>query len=204
VGERGRGSRLRSGRHGSVAQYKFDETGGPTLIDSSGNSRNGTIVLGGGAAATTTATDAQTADRFWQLNRVDITAPVVNLACPADPVLLGSDASATWTAVDERNGSGLETPAEGPIPLDTASVGTKTATAPAGTAIDVAGNASIEASPIGSGDVVNSVKAGSSVPVTETAGGSGFSYDAHSHAYTCVWETSKSWEGTSGTLRHPP
>ena len=66
--------------------------GGSTLLDSSGNNRNGTIVLGTGGSTTTTATDAQTADRFWKLTRVDITAPVVNLTCPADPVVLGSSA----------------------------------------------------------------------------------------------------------------
>lgn len=164
---------------GNVAQYKFDEAGGSTLVDSSGNNRNGTIVLGTGGSTSTTATDAQTADRFWKLTRVDITAPVVSLACPTDPVLLGSAATATWSASDEEHGSGLATAAEGSIGLDTSSVGAKNATVPAGTAVDVAGNASAEASceysvvydwdgflgPIDTGDVVNSVKAGSSVPV---------------------------------------
>ncbi|WP_350348853.1 PxKF domain-containing protein [Agromyces sp. G08B096] len=164
---------------GDVARYAFDEAGGSTIVDSSGNNRNGTIVLGSGGSTSTTATDAQTADRFWKLTRVDITAPVVNLACPAEPVILGSAATATWSAVEEEHGSGLATPAEGTIELDTSSVGAKTATAPAGTAVDAAGNASAEVScdyavvydwggflsPVDSGDVVNSVKAGSSVPV---------------------------------------
>jgi hypothetical protein len=170
---------------GNVAQYKFDESGGSTLVDSSGNNRNGTIVLGTGGSTTSTATDAQTADRFWKLTRVDITAPVVSLACPADSVLLGSAATATWSASDEEHGSGLATAAEGSIELDTSSVGAKTATVPAGTATDVAGNASTEAScdytvvydwggflsPVDTGGVVNSVKAGSSVPVTFSLGG---------------------------------
>jgi hypothetical protein len=164
---------------GNVALYKFDESGGSALVDSSGNNRNGTIVLGTGGSTSTTATDAQTADRFWKLTRVDITAPLVSLACPTDPALLGSAATATWSASDEEHGSGLATPAEGLLELDTSSVGSKTATVPAGTAIDVAGNASTEAgcdysviydwggflSPIDTGDVVNSVKVGSSVPV---------------------------------------
>ena len=164
---------------GGVALYKFDESGGSTLVDSSGNNRNGTIVLGTGGSTSTTATDAQTADRFWKLTRVDITAPVVSLACPTEPALLGSAATATWSASDEEHGSGLATPAAGSIELDTSSVGSKTATVPAGTATDVAGNASTEAScdysvvydwsgflsPIDTGDAVNSVKAGSGVPV---------------------------------------
>ena len=171
---------------GNVAQYKFDEAGGSTLLDSSGNNRNGTVVVGTGGSTTSTATDAQTADRFWKLTRVDITAPVVNLACPAEPVVLGSTAAAAWSATDEANGSGLATAAEGSIGLDTSSVGAKTATVPAGTATDVAGNASAEVScnysvvydwsgflsPIDTGDVVNSVKAGSSVPVKFSLAGS--------------------------------
>lgn len=166
---------------GNIAQYKFDEAGGgSTLQDSSGSNRNGTIVLGtGGSTTTTTATDAQTADRFWTLTRVDITAPVVHLSCPAGPVVLGSTAAATWTATDEKNGSGLATAADGSIALDTTSVGVKTVTAPAGTATDVAGNASAEVScdysvvydwtgfadPVDMGGVVNSVKGGSAVPM---------------------------------------
>ena len=171
---------------GNVAQYKFDEAGGATLLDSSGSNRNGTVVLGTGGSTTSTATDAQTADRFWKLTRVDITAPVVSVACPADPVVLGSAATATWSASEEEHGSGLASAAEGSIELDTSSVGTKTATVPAGTATDVAGNASAEVScsyslvydwsdfvsPIDTGDGVNSVKAGSSVPVKFSLAGS--------------------------------
>ena len=164
---------------GNVAQYKFDEASGSTLVDSSGNNRNGTIVLGTGGSTITTATDAQTADRFWKLTRVDITAPVVTLTCPTDPVVLGSAATATWTVSEEENGSGLATAAEGSIDLDASSVGAKTATVPAGMAMDVAGNASAEANcsysvvydwdgfaaPVDGGDVVNTAKAGSSLPI---------------------------------------
>jgi len=164
---------------GDVAQYRFDEAGGSTLIDASGRNRNGTIILGTTGSTSTTATDAQTADRFWKLTRVDITAPVVTVVCPTDRVVLGSTATAQWRASDEEHGSGLATAAEGSVELDTSSVGSKTATVPGGTAVDVAGNASADAtceysvvydwggflSPIDTGDVVNSVKAGSSVPV---------------------------------------
>ncbi len=170
---------------GNVAQYKFDEASGSTLLDSSGNNRNGTIVLGTGGSTSTTATDAQTADRFWKLTRVDVTAPVVTLTCPADPVVLGATATATWSASEEENGSGLATAAEGSIALDASTVGAKTATAPAGTAIDIAGNASAEATcsysvvydwqgfgaPVDGEGIVNSVKAGSAVPMTFSLGG---------------------------------
>lgn len=72
----------------------------------------------------------------------DTTAPVVDLVCPTDPVLLGSSANASWTATDESGGSGLATAASGQIALDTSAYGAATATAPAGTAVDNAGNQS--------------------------------------------------------------
>jgi len=52
---------------GDVLHYAFDETGGATVTDSSGNGRDGTVTVGGGAGGTTTATDEATADRFWTL-----------------------------------------------------------------------------------------------------------------------------------------
>ncbi|MDQ0896122.1 PxKF domain-containing protein [Agromyces ramosus] len=170
---------------GNVAQYKFDEAGGNALQDSSGNNRNGTIVVGTGGSTSSTATDAQTADRFWKLTRVDITAPVVSVTCPPEAVVLGSTATATWSATDEANGSGLATAGEGSIGLDTSTVGARTVTVPAGTATDVAGNPSAEVScdyaviydwegfaePVDMGDVVNSVKAGGAVPIKFTLNG---------------------------------
>lgn len=116
---------------------------------------------------------------------VDRTPPVVQLACPTSPVLLDSVAEAKWTATDEDGGSGLATPASGSIPLDTSSVGAKIATAPAGTARDNAGNLSVEVTcgysvvydfdgffrPVDMGGVVNSVRAGSAVPMKFSLGG---------------------------------
>ena len=60
---------------GNVANYAFDEASGETLVDSSGNNRNGTVVAGGGGTTATTATDAQTADRFWTLTEVEPEVP---------------------------------------------------------------------------------------------------------------------------------
>ncbi|MGW9166014.1 PxKF domain-containing protein [Agromyces sp. NPDC055658] len=111
---------------------------------------------------------------------VDVTPPVVLLACPTGPVLLGAVAEATWTATDEAGGSGVAEGYEsGSIALDTSSVGTKTATAAEGAARDNAGNPSAAVSceysviydfagffrPVDMGGVVNSVKAGSAVPM---------------------------------------
>ncbi len=68
---------------GNVAHYAFDEAGGATLVDSSGNNRNGTVVIGGGGSTSTTATDAQTADRFWKLTlTADTVKPTTQLASP--------------------------------------------------------------------------------------------------------------------------
>jgi hypothetical protein len=69
--------------------------------------------------------------------KVDATKPSVNLTCPTSPILLGSTASANWNASDAH--SGLATPANGSIALDTRSVGSKMASAPAGTASDRVG-----------------------------------------------------------------
>ncbi|MFF2495546.1 PxKF domain-containing protein [Agromyces sp. NPDC058064] len=117
---------------------------------------------------------------------VDVTPPVVTPSCPAAPVLLGSAAEASWTATDEENGSGVAAGYEGgSIALDTSSVGTKTATFGEGTALDKAGNASAAVSceysviydfdgffrPVDMGGVLNSVKAGSAVPMKFSLGG---------------------------------
>ncbi|WP_206715161.1 RICIN domain-containing protein [Cellulosimicrobium arenosum] len=56
---------------GDVLNYTFDETGGRTVTDSSGNGRDGTVTVGAGAGSTTTATDEETADRFWSLTSVE-------------------------------------------------------------------------------------------------------------------------------------
>ena len=129
---------------------------------------------------TVTVPDAQAGAAYkLEVTPADLTPPVVTLICPSGGVLLGSSASAPWTATDEVHGSGLSTPASGSVALDTSSVGSRTVTAPAGTAVDNAGNASAAASctysvvydwsgfaaPVDGGDVVNTVKAGSAVPV---------------------------------------
>lgn len=57
---------------GDVVHYTFDETGGLTVVDSSGNGRDGTIVTGT-AATSTSATDAATADHFWTLTAKPVT-----------------------------------------------------------------------------------------------------------------------------------
>ncbi|GAB3632331.1 hypothetical protein GCM10027421_16840 [Microbacterium shaanxiense] len=60
---------------GNVAHYAFDEAGGATLVDSSGNAQDGTVVIGDGGSASTTATDEETADRFWTLEPREVTEP---------------------------------------------------------------------------------------------------------------------------------
>jgi hypothetical protein len=118
--------------------------------------------------------------------QVDATKPAVSIACPADPIVLGSSASAQWSASDSH--SGLATAAGGDLALDTSSVGSKTATAP--TATDNVGLNSDPAScvysvvyewhgffqPIDNRDangnyVLNKAKAGSTIPVKFTLGG---------------------------------
>jgi len=53
---------------GDVAHYAFDEPdGGTAVVDSSGSGRDAALTVGKGAGDTTTATDEETADRFWAL-----------------------------------------------------------------------------------------------------------------------------------------
>lgn len=110
---------------------------------------------------------------------VDTTRPVVALSCPIADVVLGSDATVSWSASDEEFGSGLATAEHGSIQLATSSIGSHIATVPAGTAVDNAGNESLAVTcqyrvvyawdgffrPVDMGGVVNSVKAGSGVPM---------------------------------------
>lgn len=69
---------------GDVLHYAFDEDGGRTVVDSSGNGRDGTVTVGGSAGGTTTATDEDTADRFWTLTPVD-SAPALSADVVAQP-----------------------------------------------------------------------------------------------------------------------
>jgi hypothetical protein len=109
--------------------------------------------------------------------KVDATDPVVTLTCPTSPVILGSSASASWTAADAH--SGIAGAASGSISLDTSAVGQKTASVPAGTAHDNVGHGSAGAScqyqvvydfrgffqPVDNNGVFNVAKAGSAIPV---------------------------------------
>jgi hypothetical protein len=114
--------------------------------------------------------------------QVDADKPKVTPTCPADPVLKGASASATWEASDGQ--SGLKTAATGSTSLSTSAVGTQTATVPAGTAEDNVGHGSDAATctysvvydfrgffqPIDNKDaagnyVLNKAKVGSTVPV---------------------------------------
>jgi hypothetical protein len=106
---------------------------------------------------------------------VDASVPTVELTCPAAPVVLGSSASASWTASD--TGSGLAGATSGTVALDASAVGTRTASAPV--ALDNVGHTSAVATcqysvvydfagffqPIDNGGVLNRVKAGSAIPV---------------------------------------
>ena len=72
-------------------------------------------------------------------NMIDKKGPVVTLTCPVTPVILGASATADWTATDGGSGVALGF-AAGNIPLETGSVGPKTATAAEGTSRDDVAN----------------------------------------------------------------
>ena len=115
----------------------FGGSADPALLDNSpgsgiaGYSGGRTFDTTGEHTATGAATD-RAGNRSAETSRsvkVDADAPTVEIACPTAPVPVGSTRAAAWTAGDR--GSGLATPAAGSEPLDTASPGRKTLTAPA-------------------------------------------------------------------------
>ena len=96
---------------GSVADYKFDETSGTTVVDSSPNANNATIV-NGAATTATTATDAATADHFWKLTAADtrtlqsITFPAVTGVTVGQPdVPLSATATSGLTVTYSATGA---------------------------------------------------------------------------------------------------
>ena len=156
----------------------------PVLADGSPGSGAGAAVppsstfstTGTGQSASAAATDLAGNTGTGHLTGVNVDAsnPKVVIACPTT-VLLGASVTATWSATD--TGSGLATAAGGTITLDTATVGTKTVTAP--TASDNVGHASAPVScdykvaygfaglfaPIDRPNTMNVSKAGQSIPL---------------------------------------
>ena len=106
--------------------------------------------------------------------QLDADPPSVAMTCPSSPLLLGSTASAAWTAADAE--SGLATPVAGSVTLDTSSIGTKSASTP--TAEDNVGHSARAECvysvifdfrgffrPVDNPPTLNTVKAGSGIPV---------------------------------------
>jgi copper(I)-binding protein len=74
---------------------------------------------------------------------IDKTPPVVTITLPGtSEYVLNQSITATWSATDAL--SGVVSPVSGSVSIDTSSVGTKTITLPAGTAMDKAGNSSLK------------------------------------------------------------
>ncbi|MFC5789842.1 PxKF domain-containing protein [Agromyces tardus] len=164
-----------------------DEAGGSGIAEPSSGSIDLDTSSYGPATATAPAGTAKdlagngSAEVTCEYFVTENTPPVVDLVCPTSPLILGSSAVAEWTAYDPSPGSGIadDSPSSGSVALATSSVGSKTATVPAGTVWDAAGNESIADSctysviydfagffrPVDMGNVVNSAKAGSAVPI---------------------------------------
>src|SRR5699024_2998307 len=75
---------------GDVLHYAFDEEDGTTVLDSSGSGNDGEITVAAGSSGGTTATDEETADRFWTLERTE----------PSEPGAEPWDAEAVYLAGD--------------------------------------------------------------------------------------------------------
>jgi len=158
----------------------------PNLQDGSAGSDNITysaadvLNSSGANAYSGTATDAagnESAAASGSLN-VDVNKPIVQVTCPSGPVTQNSSQTASYTASDPGE-SGIASGASGTVALDTSQVGTYTATVPAGTAVDNVGRGSAAATcqysvvynwtgffrPVDNPEVLNTVKAGSAIPV---------------------------------------
>ncbi len=115
--------------------------------------------------------------------KIDRKGPVLTLSCPTGLILQNATSVATWSATD--GGSGVAGSTSGGVPLDTATVGTRTLTLPEGFVRDNVGNPSASVScsfiviyrwngffaPVDNPPVVNVAKAGSAIPLKFSLGG---------------------------------
>ena len=93
---------------GDVLHYAFDEEQGTTVTDSSGSGNDGEVTVVTGSGGSTTATDEETADRFWTLVS-DASGPA---AWDAEQVYTagdrvgydGSEWAATWWTQGQQPG----------------------------------------------------------------------------------------------------
>lgn len=164
-----------------------DEEGGSGLAtDATGTITIDTDIYGAGSVTAPIARDnAGNASTEVKCEYFvdDVTPPVVNLTCPVGPFLLGETVpDAQWTAYDPSPGSGLDGADSGSFQVDTSSVGTKQLEIEVA---DFAGNKTKSSPctfsvvydwsgffrPVDTGNVVNSVKAGSAVPIKFSLGG---------------------------------
>ena len=182
-----------TGTEGQAGWYTSDVTVGWTVTDdqSAISNRDGCgtseVTADTGPAGTTLTCTAGSAggqaSESVTIQR-DATRPTVTFStCPSSPLLMGTSATASWTAADSSPGSGLATASTGAVTLDTSTPGNTSATAPS--ARDNAGNESAAVAcsyavvydfsgflqPVDNLPTINSVKAGSSVPVKFRLGG---------------------------------
>lgn len=157
--------------------------GDPALADGSAGSGVDAATVGPGATfstsgshtATDTVLDNATNESVVASLTVQVDATLPNIAftsCPAT-VILGSAASASWSASDDH--SGLASAAGGSETLDTASIGSKTVSATGTDNVGLERTASCVYSviydftgffrPIDNLPTLNSVKAGQAIPV---------------------------------------
>lgn len=139
------------------AETSNAQTGTKNIADAVGNSTTGGPISG---------------------NKIDRKSPVVTMTCPTNPVLIGSNYSASWSATD--GGSGVATGfAAGIVPLNTSTIGTKTAVVPVGASKDNVDNMSAEktcgysvvygfngfSAPVDRPNTLNVSKAGQAIPL---------------------------------------
>ncbi|WP_345630443.1 LamG-like jellyroll fold domain-containing protein [Rugosimonospora acidiphila] len=90
---------------GDVVHYTFDEDSGTNVVDSSGNGRSGTVIVGAASTTSTSASDEATADHFWTLHAVN--APGAPRAAAAALDTDGKSVDVTWSAPNSNGGSAI-------------------------------------------------------------------------------------------------
>lgn len=158
---------------------------GSGLADGAPSSSDLSTVVGRGEETASAETDQYSvSDRVGNsvtvgpfVFKVDRKGPVVALSCPTEPILQNVMSVATWSAAD--GGSGVAGSSSGGVPVDTATVGSRTLTLPEGFVRDNVGNPNTAVScsyiviyrwsgffaPVDNPPVVNVAKAGSAIPL---------------------------------------
>ncbi|HEX5039937.1 MAG TPA: PxKF domain-containing protein [Candidatus Limnocylindria bacterium] len=172
------------GWYKNTVTISFTDNGDPALIDNSSGSGVDASTVPAPVTKNTSGTHTVTGTVFDNVGLesdegsltvlVDATVPDVAFTdCPTTSLVLGTAATANWTASDAH--SGLATPSSGSEALDTSTIGSRSVTANASDNVGLANSATCAYSviydfdgffrPVDNLPALNVTKAGSAVPI---------------------------------------